>query len=41
VRIVETGFDNIPPARRVDAFRLNSQGWEAQMTNIEKHVAKG
>jgi len=41
VRIVETGFDNIPPARRVDAFRLNSKGWEAQMTNIEKHVVTG
>ena len=41
VRIVETGFDNIPPARRVNAFRLNSKGWEAQLMNIEKHVATG
>ncbi|MFT4437075.1 SRPBCC family protein [Caballeronia sp. 15715] len=41
VRIVETGFDNIPPERRADAFRLNNQGWEAQMTNIEKHAGKG
>jgi uncharacterized protein YndB with AHSA1/START domain len=41
VRLVETGFDDLPPARRLDAFRLNSGGWEAQMKNIEKHVATG
>jgi uncharacterized protein YndB with AHSA1/START domain len=40
-RLVETGFDDLPPARRLDAFRLNSGGWEAQMKNIEKHVATG
>lgn len=39
VRLVETGFDDLPPARRLDAFRLNSGGWEAQMKNIEEHVA--
>ena len=37
--VVESGFDNIPPPRRLDAFRMNSGGWEAQMKNIEKHVA--
>jgi hypothetical protein len=41
VRLVETGFDDLPPARRLDAFRLNSGGWETQMKNIEKHVATG
>ncbi|KLU24515.1 vanillate O-demethylase oxidoreductase VanB [Caballeronia mineralivorans PML1(12)] len=41
VRLVETGFDDLPPARRLDAFRLNSGGWETQMENIEKHVATG
>jgi uncharacterized protein YndB with AHSA1/START domain len=41
VRLVETGFDGLPPARRLDAFRLNSGGWETQMKNIEKHVATG
>jgi uncharacterized protein YndB with AHSA1/START domain len=37
--VVESGFDNIPPHRRLGAFRENSRGWDAQMKNIEKHVA--
>jgi uncharacterized protein YndB with AHSA1/START domain len=37
--VIESGFDNIPPDRRLDAFRMNSGGWDAQMKNIEKHVA--
>jgi len=39
LRVVESGFDNIPPSRRVEAFRMNSEGWDAQMKNIDKHVA--
>lgn len=38
VRVVESGFDSLPPSRRLDAFRENSGGWEIQMKNIEKHV---
>ncbi len=38
--VVESGFENIPPARRLDAFRMNSSGWDGQMENIAKHVAK-
>lgn len=37
--IVESGFDRIPVERRLHAFRMNSGGWDQQMTNIEKHVA--
>ncbi|HEY4647149.1 MAG TPA: SRPBCC family protein [Steroidobacteraceae bacterium] len=37
--VVESGFDNVPPARRLEAFRMNSGGWDEQMKNIEKHVA--
>jgi uncharacterized protein YndB with AHSA1/START domain len=37
--VVETGFDKVPPARRMDAFRMNSEGWDGQMENIAKHVA--
>ena len=37
--VVESGFDSVPPSRRMEAFRMNSQGWEAQMENIKKHVA--
>jgi uncharacterized protein YndB with AHSA1/START domain len=38
--LVESGFDSIPPGRRLEAFRMNSGGWDEQMKNIEKHVAK-
>ena len=37
--VVESGFDKIPPERRLGAFRMNSEGWESQMGNIERHVA--
>ncbi len=39
--VVESGFDKIPADRRDAAFRMNSSGWDEQMKNIEKHVAKG
>ena len=37
--VVESGFDNVPESRRLDAFRMNSGGWDIQMQNIERHVA--
>ena len=37
--VVESGFDSLPPARRLVAFRENSGGWDQQMKNIKKHVA--
>lgn len=36
--VVESGFDQVPPQRRDEAFRMNSQGWDAQMINIARHV---
>lgn len=36
--VVESGFDNVPPHRRLEAFRMNNRGWEAQMDNIVRHV---
>ena len=36
--VVESGFDNIPLARREEAFRMNDGGWEGQMKNIQKYV---
>ena len=36
--VVESGFDSIPPSRRLEAFRMNSGGWDEQMKNIKKHV---
>ena len=37
--IVESGFDQIPLARRAKAFSMNDQGWAQQMQNIERHVS--
>jgi uncharacterized protein YndB with AHSA1/START domain len=39
LRVVESGFDNVPSSRRLEAFRMNSGGWDEQMKNIEQHVA--
>jgi len=36
--VVESGFDKVPPHRRLEAFRMNSGGWEAQMENIKRHA---
>ena len=38
--ITESGFDKIPAHRRMEAFRMNSGGWEEQTKNIASHVAK-
>lgn len=38
--VIESGLDKIPLARRADVFRMNSSGWDQQMENIKKHVAK-
>ena len=37
--IVESGFDRIPPARRAEAFRMNTEGWAAQIKNLERYVS--
>jgi uncharacterized protein YndB with AHSA1/START domain len=39
LKVVESGFDKVPPERRLDAFRMNNEGWEAQMGNIERYAA--
>jgi len=39
LRVVESGFDRIPAARRAEALRMNDGGWSAQLRNIERHVA--
>ncbi len=38
LKVVESGFDAIPEERRLEALRMNTGGWEAQMANIEKHL---
>jgi Activator of Hsp90 ATPase homolog 1-like protein len=39
LRLTESGFDKIPASRRAEAFRMNSNGWDSQMVNIENYVA--
>jgi uncharacterized protein YndB with AHSA1/START domain len=41
VTIVESGFDDIPLARRADAFEANDGGWAAMTHVLEKYVAQG
>ena len=38
--IVESGFDRVPPSRRAEAFRMNSDGWSEQIQNIERYVSR-
>lgn len=38
LKVVESGFDDVPLARRAQAYRMNSEGWTAQMGAIERHV---
>jgi len=37
--IVESGFDQIPLARRAEAFRMNTEGWGGQIKNLERYVS--
>lgn len=39
LKVVESGFDQIPAERRAEAFRMNSQGWAAQLENVRHHVS--
>jgi len=39
LRVLETGFDQVPAHRRDIAFRAHEQGWTMQMQNVEKHVS--
>ncbi len=38
--ITESGFDELPADRRLEAFRRNEGGWTEQMKNIENYVAQ-
>jgi uncharacterized protein YndB with AHSA1/START domain len=38
LKVVESGFEQIPLARRAKAFRDNEGGWTAQMKAIEAHL---
>jgi uncharacterized protein YndB with AHSA1/START domain len=38
VKVVESGFDAVPAARRGEAYRQNDEGWSAQMDAIRRHL---
>ena len=38
LKVVESGFDKLPPERREQAFRENQEGWSIQMDNVKQHV---
>ena len=40
LKVVESGFDDVPLARRALAYRMNSEGWTIQMGAIERHVGQ-
>lgn len=37
--VTESGFDNLPPARRAEAFTANEGGWTLQVKLVEKYIA--
>jgi hypothetical protein len=36
--VVESGFDQVPLARRTLAYRMNSEGWAHQVQAIARYV---
>jgi uncharacterized protein YndB with AHSA1/START domain len=40
LRITESGFDQIPLARRLEALKANDNGWSHQIRLIEKYLAR-
>ena len=36
--VTESGFEKIPANRRLEAFRMNEEGWIEQLENIANHV---
>jgi uncharacterized protein YndB with AHSA1/START domain len=38
--VTESGFDKLPKERYMDAFRMNTRGWEQQLEQIAAYVSK-
>jgi uncharacterized protein YndB with AHSA1/START domain len=38
--VTESGFSKLPADRRIEAFRMNDDGWAEQMKNIARHVGQ-
>lgn len=41
VKVVESGFDKVPAARRELAFKMNDNGWAQQMERVKNYVLTG
>jgi uncharacterized protein YndB with AHSA1/START domain len=39
LKVTESGFDRIPVARRDEAYRMNSGGWEEQVKNVARYLS--
>lgn len=39
IEVIESGFEALPANRRDEAFRMNSQGWAAQVRNVRDYLA--
>jgi uncharacterized protein YndB with AHSA1/START domain len=39
--LTESGFENLPPERRLPAFEGNSEGWDIQVERIRAYVGAG
>ena len=40
LKVMESGFENVPANRREEAFKMNDGGWAEQMKNIENYLKK-
>jgi uncharacterized protein YndB with AHSA1/START domain len=40
VKVKESGFNNVTLSRRVEAFKMHSGGWDAQLKNIEAYLVE-
>ncbi len=36
--VIESGFNQLPDDRRLEAFQMNDEGWTEQMNNIKRYV---
>jgi uncharacterized protein YndB with AHSA1/START domain len=40
VTLVESGFDELPESRRLEAYKANEKGWTMQMDAIQRHIVQ-
>ena len=40
VRVTESGFNQVPAARRARAFADNDEGWQIQIHELERYVSQ-